>query len=386
MIQIPEEKYIMVQERHLLFVKKSVRDAIQFYINLCDVVMGTLKVKELSKNISSNLNLNTIKSLLLPVVKEKHKELTKIEESINDKSLKYDFLRYVPSIKNFFEEMLNPKSNIYMEHILSHKPEKLMSIFRDIVKRYPIFKNLNGELVFEEANTNKGAIYEMLEKVFNYDKFSKGKLVSKWGAYELCKELNVNVCPYCNRMYTYTVVGRQVNITRPELDHYFPKSLFPIFSLSFFNLIPSCKVCNSGIKKNEYLEITKYLHPYIDGLSPNYKFDFRSLDLDAMEGKNKNNKIFINKNGYSDEKSDNFLKKFFVEQIYEYHGDIISNYLRKHKYYPDSTIEELSKLLNVDKKELLLTLYNPIDSSEIIDTSLGKFNLDIYEKILKCYK
>ncbi|MEB9164081.1 hypothetical protein P4H78_19285 [Bacillus cereus] len=386
MIKIPEEKYMNLQKKHLKYIKKSVRDTIQFYINTCDVITGTLKVERLSQNITPVLKKKTIKSFLAPIVNKKYQELADIKKIFNDKSFNCDFLTYTPSIKVFFEEMLNPKSIIYMENILSQNPEKLMSVYIDIVTRYSDFENSEGDLVFEQVNTNKGAIYSMLEKIFNYDKFREGKLVHGWGAYELCKELNINVCPYCNRMYTYTVVNQGGNITRPELDHYFPRSKFPIFSLSFFNLIPSCKICNSSIKKDEYLEITKYLHPYMDSLNSAYKFDFLSLDLDAMEGKNKNNKIFINRNGFTDEKSDKFLDKFLIEQIYEQHRDIIPKYIKKHKCYPDSTMEELSKLLNIEKRELLINLYNPIQSSEVIDTSLGKFNLDIYDKFMNFYK
>ncbi|ATI52283.1 hypothetical protein CPZ32_18840 [Bacillus cereus] len=386
MIQIPENKYIIVQNTHLSFIKKSVRDAIQFYINICDVISGTLSVGELSKNITPALKKTAIKSFLLPISTKAYKELVNIEKIFNDKSFHCDFLEYISQIKAFLKEMLNPSSFMYMENILTQSPEKLMPLYLDIVARYSDFKTLDGGLVFEQAKTNKGTIFGVLEKIFNYDNFRDGKLVHGWGAYQLCKELNINVCPYCNRMYTFTVVNQGENITRPELDHYFPRSKFPIFSLSFFNLIPSCKVCNSSMKKDDYLELTKYLHPYRDALFPAYKFDFLSLDLDAMEGKNKNNKIFINKNGFTDEKSDNFLEKFLIEQIYANHSDIIPKYIKKHKSYPDSAMEELSKLLKVEKKELLANLYNPIHSSELIDTSLGKFKMDLYEKFLRFYK
>lgn len=386
MIQIPINKYVIVQNTHLSFIRKAVRDAIQFYINTCDVINGTLSVRQLSENITPMLKKTTIKSFLLPISTKSYKELVDIEKIFDENSFKPDFLTYISSIKALLKEMLDSNSFIFMDNILMQSPETLMSLYCDIVTRYPIFKTSNGESVFETVKTNKGAIFEVLGKIFNYENFRDGKLVHGWGAYELCEELNINVCPYCNRMYTFTVVNQGENVIRPELDHYFPRSKFPIFSLSFFNLIPSCKVCNSSIKKDDYLEISKYLHPYINSLFPAYKFDFLSLDLDAMEGKNRNNKVFINKNGFTDEKSDNFLNKFLIEQIYSHHRDIVPKYIKKHKCYPDSAIEELSKLLGVGKKELLVNLYNPINSSELIETSLGKFHQDLYEKFLVFYR
>lgn len=60
-------------------------------------------------------------------------------------------------------------------------------------------------------------------------------------------------CPNCNQ--------RQAN----TLDHYLPKSEYPILSVSPLNLIPSCSVCNSG-KLCDYptSEVEEVIHPYYD--------------------------------------------------------------------------------------------------------------------------
>ena len=44
---------------------------------------------------------------------------------------------------------------------------------------------------------------------------------------------------------------------RPELDHFYPKTEYPIFCLSFYNLIPACHSCNhvksaNPVKVNPY--------------------------------------------------------------------------------------------------------------------------------------
>lgn len=133
------------------------------------------------------------------------------------------------------------------------------------------------------------------------------------------------------------------------------------------------------------MNIDDYLHPYINSLSPAYRFDFLSLDLAAAEGKNRNNKIFINQNGVVDTKSDKFLDKFLIEDIYERHKNVIPIFINKHKHYPDSVISEIAKLLSVQKEELLLSLYNPAQEEEIINTSLGKFTRDLYLKFRDYY-
>lgn len=68
----------------------------------------------------------------------------------------------------------------------------------------------------------------------------------KW-AYGLLEKLDVKVCPYCNRQYTFTVPKVKVS---PQFDHYFPISKYPYLQLSLFNLIPSCSTCN--LKKSDW--------------------------------------------------------------------------------------------------------------------------------------
>lgn len=63
----------------------------------------------------------------------------------------------------------------------------------------------------------------------------------------------LNRCPFCG-------IG-----TVTTLDHYLPKAKFPIFSVLPYNLIPSCKDCNTG-KSTSYAVVNEEqtLHPYYD--------------------------------------------------------------------------------------------------------------------------
>lgn len=383
LIKIPERKYLPVQDTHVRHLKHPVSDAIQFYLNCCDILIGVKNFSQLDLN--TNFKKNKMKSLLTKISTKKYQELKDIKKVFDDKEFESSFLTSCVHLKDLLSEMLDLSSMIYFENILKNKPETLISIHSYLVSNYSMFKTDTGENVFKTEMTNKSSVFKVLESIYNYDDFRDGKLSVNWGAYNLCEKLDINVCPYCNRMYTFTVINSNKEITRPELDHYFPKSLFPLFSISFYNLIPSCKVCNSNIKKDNYLNIEEYLHPYITSLSSAYKFDFLPLDFDAVEGKNKNNKIFINQNGIVDDKSDKFLDKFLIEDIYEQHKNIIPIYINKHKFYPDSMISEISNLLSIPKEDLLLSLYNPASEEEIIDISLGKFKRDIYLKFLSYY-
>lgn len=84
-------------------------------------------------------------------------------------------------------------------------------------------------------------------------------LVSDALGKDLVENLNIKTCPYCNRQFLYTFKGRAPE--RPELDHFFPKSLFPLFCLSFYNLIPSCHSCNH-VKSEELIGVNPYQRPF----------------------------------------------------------------------------------------------------------------------------
>ena len=63
---------------------------------------------------------------------------------------------------------------------------------------------------------------------------------------ELFKKMDVKVCPYCNQDYIQTTAdGRYLG----DLDHVLPKKIYALFSMSLWNLVPSCKACNQTLKK-----------------------------------------------------------------------------------------------------------------------------------------
>ncbi|WP_435522677.1 HNH endonuclease [Chryseobacterium indoltheticum] len=94
----------------------------------------------------------------------------------------------------------------------------------------------------------------------------------------LSEKMNVRVCPYCNHNYIFTLnvaESKSENkiTSKPHFDHYLPKSKYPILSLSLYNLIPSCSVCN---KIKDEREFTFY--PYDETSKENLKFIIRSED------------------------------------------------------------------------------------------------------------
>lgn len=76
------------------------------------------------------------------------------------------------------------------------------------------------------------------------------------------------ICPICSQRHVRT------------LDHYLPKSKFPLLSIVPFNLVPSCNDCN----KDKLIDIPtrqeeETLHPYYDDVSSDNWLKAKIVDL-----------------------------------------------------------------------------------------------------------
>jgi hypothetical protein len=113
-----------------------------------------------------------------------------------------------------------------------------------------------------------------IKYVFNYDWFID-KCTKRFDAYNLAESLDIITCTYCNRIYTNTVVTKSnKKVIRPQFDHFFDKDSNPLLALSFYNLIPSCSICNSNIKHGKKFDLSTHIHPYIDNVIDDFNFTY----------------------------------------------------------------------------------------------------------------
>lgn len=209
----------------------------------------------------------------------------------NSKKIKHALKSHLNGLNKLVKKRVNNCKNdsikAYLtdskiEDILTSKPNKLVKINEDF---YSTISNssLNGYLTFKSNShtkyaklsnpnlkrnrTNYNRINKHVKSIFNYENsFSvKDDTNSKYRAYKLAENHDINTCIYCNRLYTKTVINPK-KTTRPEFDHWFPKSKYPLLALSFFNLIPSCHVCNSAVKGDRDVSLNDFIHPYVDNV------------------------------------------------------------------------------------------------------------------------
>lgn len=227
-----------------------------------------------------------------------------------------------------------------------------------------------GEISLKENDP-----FETLYSYFTRRKWSK----------TLLDKLNVRVCPYCNRQYTFFLEKDGI---RPQFDHYFPKSLFPYLSVSLYNLIPSCSICNSKKQNlNTYNNIYDLYYPYEDEFGNDVVFQTSPNDNDFLYWTGVGNNFDINlicKDERQNCKVENLKEYLKIELLYKEHKDYVQEIIRKVVIYNDSRIDELLEQfpdLFGSKDEVTNSIFmSYINKGSWGDRPLSKLTHDIHEE------
>jgi len=71
--------------------------------------------------------------------------------------------------------------------------------------------------------------------------------------------------------------------TSPELDHFLPKHKYPLFSMSAYNLVPSCKICNQSLKGEIEFNYEEFYSPFEEGIEESFRFYRRMINQEATQ-------------------------------------------------------------------------------------------------------
>ncbi len=150
--------------------------------------------------------------------------------------------------------------------------------------------------------------------------------------YRISTILDVQVCPYCNINPTFIhSKGAGKKYGRPELDHFFPKSVYPFLACSVGNLVPCCSYCNKV--KKEFDPATNKIHnPCIEQVGDSFVFFPKVSEISGFYGKTDALEygIRITATGEEKEKTEQFLKLFNIQEIYsKYHKSVLASVLTK---------------------------------------------------------
>ncbi len=288
------------------------------------------------------------------------------------------------------ESVKNYLTNEKLTALLVSRPKELVQLNNDFydsidnssLEGYYLFKE-NAHVKYVDLSTTQqkrnrtkyNAINKVIRKIFNYENsFSKKHEDLKvYRAYKLAEYLKIDTCIYCNRLYTKTVSNPK-KITRPEFDHWFPKSRYPLLALSFFNLIPSCHVCNSSVKGNTDFAISDFVHPYLDK-KIGIKYSYENTKYNTYRFK-------IN---HSSLKEETTIKAFKLKEIYETHEDEIKELLKIRKVYSNDYLKKLATLfdgLAISEEEIYRLAFGTyLDEDNFEKRPLSRMKRDILREI-----
>lgn len=291
-------------------------------------------------------------------------------------SLKESILKKLPSLtkrkRTFIEKNL--------KEILTSKPDELIKVNNE----YKSFCEAKGK--GKIIHINKG-----ISSIFNYNWFTK-KGASYYCAYNLAAKLNVKTCPYCNRNYTITVADGKSRIARPDFDHFFPKNEYPLLALSFYNLVPSCLICNRTIKNQKSVKYGLYIHPYEEGFNDTLKINYFPTDVESSIGIKSNFEIHTIENPQQHQKAkkckNNFelfkLKEIYTESHNEEIADIIRKYYISNGKYLEKLQETFPKIGSMDEL-YRLAFGNYFLEDDFEKRPLSKLTKDVVDQLVFDY-
>lgn len=316
----------------------------------------------------------------------------KIRQNLNDLRADVDL---VPSLR---QDIVIVSRLLRM--ILLAQPQRLVSIKNCWISRKRVYINELSQpgLSQDDIDKRMAKLNKKILDAFNYDGFREAKLN------RLAVVLNVKSCLYCNQQYTIAL-GKTLKSRKRislwgsdayiQFDHFFNKSKCPILSMSLYNLIPSCPLCNQKKSANDY---SLQLHPYVENL--NDKIHFRIKDPKALVSPFFNSidllEVVIETKGNTppeDNELKDFVENLELERRYARHLDIVkelecAKYLEA--YYNKSItlisdrISKRIKAAGIDHKAIAMRHFKGFydNPDDINKRPLSKFCQDIYDQLI----
>lgn len=276
----------------------------------------------------------------------------------------------------------------YIEKLLISEPEELYELnnklMTEFIEDYSVdelkeYQKAKEKKVKKETSLkNKYNKLKEIQTIFNYNTLVSG---NKDNSYKIAEIKGRNTCTYCNRQYTITLKKDGEFITRPQFDHWFPKSVFPLLALSFYNLIPSCSICNSSAKGDQIFSFKKLIHPYKRS-SPETDFRFSYLP----DGKGGWKIDLYNLKGVEKET----FEVFKLKDIYNYHykleaKDLLDLAIKNNGTYIEWLLNDMEKkeIVPSYKEAYRLLFGTEYDIKKVLDRPFSKLKRDLLITISK---
>ena len=219
---------------------------------------------------------------------------------------------------------------------------------------------------------------------------------------ELYGRLNIRACPYCNRQFIDPIAIKnneneeiEKRYNTGDLDHILPKSKYPLYAVSLWNLTPCCKTCNETFKSSDESPI---LNPWEDGFGDRVEltlypennesilnilfgdtenFSVRWKVLQSKKSQSQDTESNNNQSTQKITKEDkikNAITMFRLNELYTTHRSEIRKLLAAQQKYPEVYDIFLSKFDNGAPEKT-----KPIEEEDYQTMVLARLTHDIHK-------
>ncbi len=307
----------------------------------------------------------------------------------------------------------SPYSNTFKEeywdwfkyHYSIDENMKLSEIFIDgeyVLEKDYLLKNvivssetyIDISLILKKCSKNKLKLkYDFIDEFKRFTSRNSDKENSMMNAAKLYKEVDINICPYCN-LNNISYYKDKHGSKRGHLDHFYCKNDYPYLALSIYNLVPTCGICNSSFKGAKSTNIKNYIHPYFECFNEQGRFiltigqAINKLEKNILELSN----IYITfKYGDKSNKVKNNNKLFHLafdkEQeiigVYQQEINYAKKLLIKFRNYPPQNINNLCQAINMirSKDDIMDDLFGKrIPKEQMVNHAKSKLLSDLYQE------
>lgn len=275
-------------------------------------------------------------------------------------------------------DLLTPQE---IMNILSCLPQDLLDKSREYIP-YSL-----TEISYTNTKGTRSRTY-VLPLLFNYQSFREHK-DTIYNGFTLASQLGISCCPYCNRNYTTThqtyFIKKNGNSVQkrvyPEFDHFYGQADHPVLGVSFYNLIPSCTICNTHYKNNR--DSSGLFHPYTLNDPEAFKFYGFPKDVASLYGAG--NEISLSFRYNCDPATATRLRNshqfFGIKDIYDKcHGDLVKDIIYKKLAFGERYMHELSQTYGIGFEDSYRIVFETHFENENVNMRpFAKLKKDIFE-------
>lgn len=293
------------------------------------------------------------------------------------------YCQNVSSIEKTLKQVLEDsdfsdnRSDIYLFEKLVLAP------YSDLCKIYDKIET-NAEQIFFTTKMEKGKEKKIMKPEWKHIYEIYDKIVSKGINTQLVQKYNIKCCPYCNENFIF---NRKKNnsgyLSVAQLDHFYPRSKYPIFAISLYNIVPICGACNH-IKGDKEIGISPHDHSVdyskmkISYIPKNAEYINKTDDIEVVFKFDDSDYEFKTR-------MKNNLENMGIEKSYNVHIDYVQEIIKKAQIYGDGLRDNILKdfpdLFESDE-ELVRTIFgNYIEMDDLLKRPLSKMTHDLLKEL-----